>query len=51
MSDEEVRTFLRAAQAKLEFQRWHAQIRVGDVTWVVGFVQGAPYRITNPEAV
>jgi len=51
MPDEEVRTFLHAAHARLDFQRWHAQIWVDDVAWVVGFVQGAPYRITNPEAV
>lgn len=47
MQDAEARTFLLAAQARLEFRRWHTQIRVDDVTWVVGFVQGAPYCLAN----
>ena len=43
MSDAEAQGFLRAAQARLEFQRAHAHIRVDDVTWVIGFVSGAPF--------
>ena len=49
MSDDEARTFLEGAQATLEYQRWQTQIWVDDVIWVVGFVQGAPYR-ANPGA-
>lgn len=47
MQEEEARRFLTAAQARLEFQRGQAKILVDDTTWVVGFVQGAPYRITD----
>ena len=43
MSEAEAQGFLRAAQARLEFQRAHAQIRVDDVTWVIGFVRDAPF--------
>jgi hypothetical protein len=45
MSDAEAQGFLRAAQARLEFQRAHAQIRVDDVTWVIGFVRDAPFSL------
>ena len=44
MNDAEAATFLHAAHARLDFMRSQAQITVNDVTWVVGFVQGAPYR-------
>lgn len=44
MRDDEVRSFLQAAQAMLEYRREHTEIRVDDVNWVVGFVRGAPYR-------
>jgi hypothetical protein len=44
MQDDEVRSFIRAAQARLSFQRRYARIKVNNVTWVVGFAQGAPYR-------
>jgi hypothetical protein len=47
MSDTEADTFLRAAQARLDFGKSQAQIRVGNVTWVVGFARGAPYRLTG----
>jgi hypothetical protein len=43
MSDVEAQTFVRAAQARLDFQRSQAQIRIDDVSWVFGFVRGAPY--------
>ena len=43
MSDAEAQTFVRAAQARLDFQRSQAQIRIDDVSWVFGFVRGAPY--------
>jgi hypothetical protein len=47
MSDTEAEMFLRAAQARLDFQRSNAEIRVDDVAWVVGFVRGAPYRVES----
>ena len=46
MSDTEANTFVRAAQARLDFGKSQAQIRVDNVIWVVGFVHGAPYRLT-----
>lgn len=46
MSDTEADTFVRAAQARLDFGKSQAQIRVDNVIWVVGFVRGAPYRLT-----
>jgi hypothetical protein len=50
MSDVEAQTFVRAAQARLDFQRSQAQIRIDDVTWVFGFVRGAPYPLAATEA-
>ena len=47
MSDTEADTFVRAAQARLDFGKSQAQICVDSVTWVVGFVRGAPYALTN----
>jgi hypothetical protein len=44
MNDADAEAFVRAAQARLDFHRSQAQIRVNDVTWIVGFVRGAPYR-------
>ena len=46
MSDADAEAFIRAAQVRLDFQRQHTQICVDDITWVVGFVQGAPYRLS-----
>jgi hypothetical protein len=46
MSDTEADTFVRVAQARLDFGKSQAQIRVNNVIWVVGFVRGAPYRLT-----
>jgi hypothetical protein len=45
MSDTEADMFLRAAQARLDFQRSQAEIHVDDVLWMVGFVRGAPYQV------
>ena len=50
MSDAEAEMFLRAAQARLDFQRSQAEIRVDDVTWIVGFVRGAPCRVGSEVA-
>jgi hypothetical protein len=50
MNDADAEAFVRAAQARLDFQRSRAQIRVNDVTWVVGFVRGAPYRLSSMTA-
>src|SRR6185437_3757703 len=46
MSDADADAFIRAAQARLDFERQHAQICIDDVKWVVGFAQGAPYRLS-----
>jgi hypothetical protein len=48
MSDGEAERFLQAAQARLDFQRSKAQITVDDVSWIVGFVRGVPYRVAQP---
>src|SRR5262249_33482384 len=45
MTDADVERFIKAAQARLDLQRWQASIRIDDVMWVVGFVEGAPYRL------
>ena len=50
MRDDEATSFVQAAQAALEFRRTHAQIRVDEDTWVVGFIRGAPYRLGEAEA-
>jgi hypothetical protein len=50
MSDGEAQTFVRAAQARLDFQRSQAQIRIDDVSWVFGFVRGAPYPLGDTVA-
>ena len=47
MSEPEARAFIRAAQARLDFQRSHAQISVDGTIWVVGFVRGAPCQLTS----
>ena len=47
MNDAEAAKFLDAAHRRLDFARSHAQIRVDDVTWVVGFARDAPYRISS----
>jgi hypothetical protein len=50
MQDNEAQSFMRAAQAALEYQKWHTQITVDDTVWIVGFVQAAPYRLTAARA-
>jgi hypothetical protein len=50
MSDAEAEMFLHAAQARLDFQRSQAQIHVDEVTWLVGFVRGAPCRVGSEVA-
>jgi hypothetical protein len=50
MSDAEAQTFVRAAQARLDFQRSQAQIRIDNVSWVFGFVRGAPYPLGDTVA-
>src|SRR5689334_555886 len=48
MTDADAERFIQTAQARLDFQRQQARIRIDDVIWVVGFVQGAPYRLPSP---
>ena len=44
MSDAEAQGFLRAAQARLAFQKAQARIPGSTmVTWVIGFVRDAPF--------
>ena len=50
MQDDEAQSFMRAAQAALEYQKCQTQITVDDTVWIVGFVQGAPYRRTATPA-
>ena len=50
MSDAEAQRFVRAAQARLDFQRSQAQVRTDNTTWVFGFVRGAPYRLAPTSA-
>jgi hypothetical protein len=47
MQTDDARLFLDAAHARLEFAKRQAQVCVDDVVWVVGFVKGAPYRLTK----
>lgn len=51
MSDAEAQAFVNAAHCRLDFQRTHAQILVDGVTWVIGFVRGAPYRVSPTAAI
>ena len=44
MSDEEAETFLAAGHKRLDYIRLSAEIAVDQERWVVGFVQGAPFR-------
>jgi hypothetical protein len=50
MQDDEAQSFMRAAQSALDYQKWQTQITVDDTVWIVGFVQGAPYRKTAARA-
>jgi len=45
MHSEDAQVFLDSAHRRLELSKRHAQVQVDDVTWVVGFVRGAPYRL------
>jgi hypothetical protein len=45
MSDSDATNFVGAAQARLDYSRSQAEIRIDGTTWVVGFVRGAPYRL------
>ena len=47
MSETDAQAFIRAAQARLDFQRSHAQISVDGTIWVVGFVRGAPCQLPS----
>ena len=45
MTDADAAEFLQAAHARMDFARLHAEIRINDVTWRVGFVAGAPCQV------
>jgi hypothetical protein len=47
MNDADATTFLRAAHVQLDFARSKAEITIDEATWVVGFLQGAPYRASS----
>jgi len=49
MSDTEAQAFVRAAQARLEFQKSQAHVRIDEITWVVGFARDAPYQLKPSE--
>ena len=49
MSEAEAKQFLQAAHARLDYQKWQARIRIEDITWVVGFVRDAPFRLPTPD--
>ena len=50
MQHDDAQSFMRAAQAVLEYQKWHTQIVVDDTVWIVGFVKGAPYGLAATRA-
>lgn len=45
MNESDAEHFVTAAHKRLDAHREMAVIAVGDARWVVGFVQGAPYRL------
>jgi hypothetical protein len=47
MTAAEAEVFIAAAHARLEFARCSSQIAVDGEHWNVGFVQGAPKRISS----
>jgi hypothetical protein len=47
MSETDAGAFIRAAQARLDFQRSHARISVDGTIWLVGFVHGAPRQLPS----
>jgi hypothetical protein len=47
MSETDAVALIRAAQARLDFQRSHAQISVDGTIWLVGFVRGAPCQLPS----
>jgi hypothetical protein len=51
MTDKEAERFVRAAHSRFEFIKCQARIMVDADTWVVGFVQGAPFCIKGSPAV
>ena len=50
MTEHDATTFLNVAHLALDYERWHTQVIVDDVVWVIGFVQGAPYALTPDQA-
>ena len=46
MSAADAEAFLAASHARLDFARRHGEIDIDGERWIVGFVQGAPYKET-----
>lgn len=44
MTETDAERFLQAAHTRLSFARNHSTISINDTVWVLGFLQGAPYR-------
>ena len=47
MSEADARVFLAGSHARLSYTREHRQIDVGQEHWLVGFVPGAPRRVSK----
>jgi hypothetical protein len=46
MNEADANRFLQAAHSRLEYTKCQARVMVDDHMWVIGFVQGAPFRAT-----
>ena len=46
MNEADAKRFLHAAHSRLEYAKCQARVMVDDHMWVIGFVQGAPFRAT-----
>jgi hypothetical protein len=45
MTAEDAERFLQAAHSRMNFMRSQCSIDIDGIGWVIGFAQGAPYRI------
>lgn len=46
MNETDATRFLHAAHSRLEYTKCQARVMVDEQMWVLGFVQGAPFRAT-----